>query len=260
MFSPMVRRIIALGLAAPALLVATAVAASASEHHTPGAYYHSTGSTASSWGAGTWHVTSAVGWFGHHSSATWYRARTSDAGTLGAYTATVSSAAGDSAGHNWRARPDGEARYVHLARQITAPEITTHSYGTHMVGAAYHASDAQANAWGASTSTVNAASGEHGRGWGSSGYAWSERSGASANAWGANAGRTTSYASYGNGNYGSYGNGNWGHHSSWGHHCWGHGSDHGSDHGSAGYSASAAHAGYDGAWAGDIDSAAAYDY
>jgi hypothetical protein len=275
MFSPIVRRIIAVALAAPALLVVTAVAAAASEHHTSGTYYdstcyHATGATANGYGAQTWRVTAAAGSRGHD-VLTWYRARTADAGALGAYTSTVGAGTSGSTDHGWRARPDGYAPKTH-----SATELTTHSGGTHMIDAAYHQSGAQANAWGASTSTVNAVSGDHGHGWGQHGYTWSDQSSASANAWGADASRTTSYAGYGGSSHHSWGHhdwsdnnwndnnwndnnsgddnwghGNWGHHS-WGHHSW-------DDGGTVGYSSSSAHAGYDGAWAGDSDSAASYD-
>jgi hypothetical protein len=91
----------------------------------------------------------------------------------------------------------------------------------------YHQSGAAANAWGAATGTTNAATGNHN----GHGFAWSDQTMATATPWGADAGHTTSYA--------TYGNGNWGDHSDW-------------RDGSAGFSNSAAHAGADGASAGDV--------
>jgi hypothetical protein len=98
----------------------------------------------------------------------------------------------------------------------------------------YHESGAAANAWGASTSRTDARIGSSDGDGDGYGYAWSNRTRASANAWGADAGRTHSRASYGR----------WGH--GWG--------------SSVGYSSSDAHAGADGASAGDIDAGAIFGH
>jgi hypothetical protein len=96
----------------------------------------------------------------------------------------------------------------------------------HSPTAWYHQTGATANAWGASTSRTDAmVGGRNGHG-----YVWSDQSRATANAWGADAGRTTSFATNG-----------------WGPQNGGNG---------AGFSASAAHAGADGASAGDVDAGA----
>jgi hypothetical protein len=174
MFRPIVCRIVAVVLAAPTLLVATAVAASASEHPASDTHHH---------------VTAGNGWRGHD-TLTWYHARTAYAGALGAYTSTVDAAA-------WSAGDTGRT-HRHLPMRQAPKAATTANLMSHRTdndssGAAYHQDGAQANAWGASTSRTNAMV----RDYGDEGYVWMNQTGATANAWGADAGRTNSFAMWG---------------------------------------------------------------
>jgi hypothetical protein len=229
MFSPIVRRIVAVALAAPALVVATAVAASAAEQPAAVAHYHATGAAANALGASNWRVAAGSARCGHDMIA-WYRAGTADANALGANTSTVNAAT--------RSSGDFGRRGVNRPFQATTPvhtaELTAYRSDPGSTGAVYHGSGAAANAWGATTDDTTSAVGESG----GNGFVWNDTSMASATALGADAGHTTGYA--------FWGNGGWNHHrDGWG----------GSG---VGYSSSLAHAGADGASAGDVDSAASF--
>jgi hypothetical protein len=103
MFRPMVRRLFAVTLAAPALLVITAVSASAAEHQAPdsGTYYHASGTTAGPWGSGNQNVTGASGSWGGDWFA-FYQADSASAGALGANVSSVTAAAAGSDDNGWQ--------------------------------------------------------------------------------------------------------------------------------------------------------------
>lgn len=251
-------RIVAVALAAPTLLVGTAMAAAASEHQAADTYYNSTGAAANSQGAWTLHLSAGSGWRGHN-LFTWYRARTADADALGARSSTVDTVAYEPDGQSWHAgRESRDYRRQSVgwseresSRVRGAAELAEHRSRTHTTEAAYHQSGARAGAAGASTSTTTAAASDYGE----HGYVWGDQSTANANALGADADHTTSYATHDNWSYD-----NWSHsgyrHDDCDHGQNGHNNQ--DDSGTVGYSSSSAHAGYDGAWAGDTDSAAAY--
>ena len=307
-------RIVVVALAAPALLVTTAMVADASEYHAAGTYYDSTGAAANALGAWTLHLSAGNEWHGRD-LVTWYQSRTADADALGAHTSTADAAAyvsdhqGRHVRREWRdysqqsvGRSDQqpsrawdtaeltahhnrthvtEAAYHQSGAQADArgaststttaavsdyaqqsvgrsdqqpsrtwdtAELTAHHNSTHVTEAAYHQSGAQADAQGASTSATTAAVGNNG----DYSYAWDDQSMANASALGADAGHTAGYAT----------NDNWSH-DGWRHDDCDHGQageNNWNDRGAVGYTSSLAHAGYDGAWAGDTDSAAVYGY
>jgi hypothetical protein len=218
-----------MALAAPALFVSMAMAASASENPAADTHHHSHGMVVSPPGGEKWHATHGNGSRGHD-TITWYRARTADAGALGAHTSTADALAYGSYDHGWRAgreQQDHGRQAVGRSerpspRTVGAAESTEHRSGTRLSTAAYHQNAAQANALGASTSATSAAVGERGDYW----YAWVDQSAASASAWGADADRTITWT----------------------------------DGATVGHSSSLAYAGPGGAWAGDTDSAAAYGH
>jgi hypothetical protein len=180
------------------------------------------------------HATVDNAWHGHD-TLTWYRARTADADALGAHTSTVTAVEAVAYDHGSRAEQGRRQHTVEQSNRQTprasgATELVSHSSDSHLIGGAYHQTGAQADAWGASTSRTDAVMGDRG----GHGYVWMDQSGASANAWGADAGRTNGYATWRHDNRGGGG--------------------------LVGYSSSSAHAGYDGARAGDIDAGAAYGY
>lgn len=248
-------RIVVVALAAPALLVTTAMVADASEYHAAGTYYDSTGAAANALGAWTLHLSAGNEWHGRD-LVTWYQSRTADADALGAHTSTADAAAyvsdhqGRHVRREWRdysqqsvGRSDQQP-----SRTWDTAELTAHHNRTHVTEAAYHQSGAQADAQGASTSATTAAVGNNG----DYSYAWDDQSMANASALGADAGHTAGYAT----------NDNWSH-DGWRHDDCDHGQageNNWNDRGAVGYTSSLAHAGYDGAWAGDTDSAAVYGY
>jgi hypothetical protein len=100
MFNPIVRRVVAVALAAPALVVGTAVAATASEQPAGHTHFDSTGAGANALGAQTSQLGAGSAWHGRDMSI-WYHARTADAGAQGANASTVDAAAHRSGGHGW---------------------------------------------------------------------------------------------------------------------------------------------------------------